>query len=93
RSGASPWTSGCTECPRSGVATALPRLTTERNRFEPGGDLSGAAMGRRLGQTAQNGRKVRIRLLKRYAANTGQRVDKEFNVEELVTAIGASKAS
>lgn len=58
----------------------------EAHRFAQGGDLSGAAMGRALGHTAGNGRKVRKRLLNTFAAETGLEVPEEFNVEDLVTA-------
>ncbi|MEV7512096.1 DUF2637 domain-containing protein [Streptomyces sp. NPDC091201] len=61
----------------------------ESERFEQGGDLSGTAMGRALGHTAGNGRKVRKRLLNTYAAETGIEVPAEFNVEDLVTATAA----
>lgn len=60
--------------------------------FAPGGSLSGGAMGRALGQTPGNGRKVRRRLLSRYAAETGIQVSDEFNVEDLVTTSGTSTA-
>ncbi|MFJ1552693.1 DUF2637 domain-containing protein [Streptomyces mirabilis] len=50
------------------------------------GDLTGAAIGRRLGQTGQNGRKVRHRLLTRYAAATGVALPEEFTIEDVMTA-------
>ncbi|MFG2986140.1 DUF2637 domain-containing protein [Streptomyces sp. NPDC048258] len=59
----------------------------EVDRFtKQNGDLTGSNMGRALGQTAGNGRKVRHRLLKRYAAATGKELGDEFTVEDLMTA-------
>ncbi|WP_245936567.1 DUF2637 domain-containing protein [Streptomyces cahuitamycinicus] len=55
------------------------------NRFNSG-DLTGAAIGRAMGQTAQNGRKVRRRLLSQYAAETGVMLPEEFTVEDVLTA-------
>ncbi|GGR52040.1 DUF2637 domain-containing protein [Streptomyces griseomycini] len=55
-------------------------------RFNQGGDLTGAAIGRALGQTAQNGRKVRNRLLTRYAAHLSDQgipVPENFGPEDL----------
>lgn len=50
------------------------------------GDLTGAAIGRAMGQSAQNGRKVRRRLLSQYAAETGVMLPNEFTVEDVLTA-------
>ncbi|MFC9280946.1 DUF2637 domain-containing protein [Streptomyces collinus] len=55
------------------------------DRFNSG-DLTGAAIGRAMGQTAQNGRKVRRRLLSQYAAETGVMLPEEFTVEDVLTA-------
>jgi hypothetical protein len=60
------------------------------SRFNKGGDLTGAAMGIALGQTAQNGRKVRGRILTRYAAwlsEQGVRVPENFTVEDLAVPV------
>ncbi|MFN1193259.1 DUF2637 domain-containing protein [[Kitasatospora] papulosa] len=60
----------------------------ESERFSQGGDLTGAGMARLLKQSAGNGRKVRIRLLTRYAAHLseqGAAVPENFTVEDLMT--------
>ncbi|MGW2496282.1 DUF2637 domain-containing protein [Streptomyces pseudogriseolus] len=58
----------------------------DADRFNVG-DLTGSAIGRAMGQTAQNGRKVRRRLLKTYAANeSGQTLPENFTVEDVMTA-------
>ncbi|MEU5978449.1 DUF2637 domain-containing protein [Streptomyces sp. NPDC047315] len=60
----------------------------EFSRFNAGGDLTGASIGRILGQTPQNGRKVRNRLLTRYAAHLsdqGVAVPENFTIEDLAT--------
>lgn len=59
------------------------------DRFRQGGDLTGSAIGRALGQTPQNGRKVRNRLLTRYAAYLSEKgiaVPEDFTVEDLATS-------
>ncbi|MET9776125.1 DUF2637 domain-containing protein [Streptomyces sp. NPDC006367] len=57
----------------------------DADRFNSG-DLTGSAIGRAMGQTAQNGRKVRRRLLKTYAANeSGQILPENFTVEDVMT--------
>ncbi|OVZ99489.1 hypothetical protein B9W64_37480 [Streptomyces sp. CS159] len=57
----------------------------DADRFNTG-DLTGSAIGRAMGQTAQNGRKVRRRLLKTYAANeSGQILPENFTVEDVMT--------
>ncbi|MGW2550138.1 DUF2637 domain-containing protein [Streptomyces sp. NPDC001635] len=63
----------------------------EAERFAQGGDLTGAGMGRMLNQSAGNGRKVRNRLLTRYAAHLsdqGIAVPGNFTVEDLMTTAG-----
>ncbi|MEU6755968.1 DUF2637 domain-containing protein [Streptomyces sp. NPDC046685] len=57
----------------------------EVDRFKTG-DLTGSAIGRAMGQTPGNGRKVRHRLLSRYAAETGMELGTEFTVDELMPA-------
>ncbi|MER6109255.1 DUF2637 domain-containing protein [Streptomyces hirsutus] len=60
----------------------------EGHRFRPNGDLTGAGMGQLLHQSGGNGRKVRARLLNRYAAylsNRGVDVPESFTVEDLMT--------
>jgi hypothetical protein len=60
----------------------------EIERFGKGGDLTGSEIGRTLCQTPQNGRKVRNRLLTRYAAclsDQGVPVPENFTVEDLAT--------
>jgi hypothetical protein len=59
--------------------------TMDAERFNTG-DLTGSAIGRAMGQTAQNGRKVRRRLLSRYAAEMGQTLPDNFTVEDVMTA-------
>ncbi|MFI7299237.1 DUF2637 domain-containing protein [Streptomyces sp. NPDC050121] len=56
------------------------------DRFNSG-DLTGSAIGRAMGQTAQNGRKVRRRLLSTYAAKLlNQTLPDNFTVEDVMTA-------
>ncbi|MER5222829.1 DUF2637 domain-containing protein [Streptomyces flaveus] len=60
------------------------------DRFRQGGDLTGSAIGRALGQTPQNGRKVRNRMLTRYAAHLGDQgiaVPENCTVEDLATPV------
>lgn len=58
----------------------------DADRFNTG-DLTGAAIGRAMGQTAQNGRKVRRRLLSTYyAAASGQTLPDNFTVQDVMTA-------
>ncbi|MFE3644882.1 DUF2637 domain-containing protein [Streptomyces sp. NPDC059169] len=58
----------------------------DADRFSTG-DLTGSAIGRAMGQTAQNGRKVRRRLLSTYAANIlGLTLPDNFTVEDVMTA-------
>jgi hypothetical protein len=58
----------------------------DAERFNTG-DLTGAAIGRAMGQTAQNGRKVRRRLLSTYyAAASGQTLPDNFTVQDVMTA-------
>lgn len=64
----------------------------EAERFGQGGDLTGAGMGRLLKQSEGNGRKVRNRLLTRYAAHLsdqGVEVPEDFTVEDLMTTARA----
>lgn len=57
----------------------------EVERFKsPNGDLTGSAIGRAMGQSAGNGRKVRHRLLSRYAAENNIELGPEFTVDELI---------
>ncbi|RZU28186.1 uncharacterized protein DUF2637 [Streptomyces sp. BK022] len=66
------------------VVTALE--AGEVDRFAPGGDLCGVGMGKLLQQSGGNGRKVRTRLLNRYAADLSSRgvdVPTKFTVEDL----------
>ncbi|MFJ4988724.1 DUF2637 domain-containing protein [Streptomyces sp. NPDC088732] len=55
----------------------------DAERFNTG-DLTGAAIGRAMAQTAQNGRKVRRRLLSQYAAETGRALPANFTVEDVM---------
>jgi hypothetical protein len=56
----------------------------DADRFNAG-DLTGSAIGRAMGQTAQNGRKVRRRLLSTYAANeASQTLPYNFTVEDVM---------
>ncbi|MDH6628674.1 hypothetical protein M2271_006507 [Streptomyces sp. LBL] len=56
----------------------------DADRFNAG-DLTGSAIGRAMGQTAQNGRKVRRRLLSTYAANeASQTLPDNFTVEDVM---------
>ncbi|MFF8399792.1 DUF2637 domain-containing protein [Streptomyces sp. NPDC016172] len=58
----------------------------DADRFNTG-DLTGAAIGRAMGQTAQNGRKVRRRLLSQYyAAQTGLVLPESFTIQDVMTA-------
>ncbi|MFM9647733.1 DUF2637 domain-containing protein [Streptomyces galilaeus] len=57
----------------------------DADRFNTG-DLTGSAIGRAMGQTPQNGRKVRRRLLSRYAAETSKTLPADFTVEDVMTA-------
>ncbi len=58
----------------------------DADRFNTG-DLTGAAIGRAMGHTAQNGRKVRRRLLSTYyAATSGQTLPDNFTVEDVMSA-------
>ncbi|MFI9078818.1 DUF2637 domain-containing protein [Streptomyces sioyaensis] len=58
------------------------------DRFAQGGDLTGAGMARLLQQSAGNGRKVRNRLLTRYASHLsdqGVAIPENFTVKDLMT--------
>ncbi|WP_411147356.1 DUF2637 domain-containing protein [Streptomyces sp. A30] len=57
----------------------------DADRFNTG-DLTGSAIGRVMGQTPQNGRKVRRRLLSRYAAEASRTLPADFTVEDVLTA-------
>ncbi|MFG2408732.1 DUF2637 domain-containing protein [Streptomyces brevispora] len=57
-------------------------------RFAQGGDLTGTGMGRLLHQSSGNGRKVRNRILTRYASHLsdqGVAVPENFTIEDLMT--------
>ncbi|MEU1592757.1 DUF2637 domain-containing protein [Streptomyces sp. NPDC005708] len=87
---AEPTTEAVTENELYEVVVAALRAG-EAERFEQGGDLTGAGMGRILQQSAGNGRKVRMRILTRYAAHLsdqGIAVPENFTVADLMTTAG-----
>ncbi|MET8696817.1 DUF2637 domain-containing protein [Streptomyces bauhiniae] len=62
----------------------------EGHRFHKGGDLTGVGVGKLLGQSGGNGRKVRIALLSRYAAELSERghsIPSIFTIEDLMAPV------
>ncbi len=57
----------------------------EAERFTSG-DLTGSKVGKMLGQTEQNGRKVRRDLFKRYAGEKMRELPDDFTIEDVMTA-------
>ncbi|WP_435244681.1 hypothetical protein [Streptomyces sioyaensis] len=66
----------------------------ERHRFGPRGDLNPTQLGRRLGQSAQNGRKnVGPRFVSRYEAEKQQERGDGVNMDDLAAGSEATQAS
>ncbi|MFE6639488.1 DUF2637 domain-containing protein [Streptomyces tendae] len=57
-----------------------------REVFEPGGPLTGAEIANVLGQSEGNGRKVRQRLIKTYAAERGVDLPPRATIDQVFTA-------
>ncbi|MDV6291245.1 hypothetical protein R2F25_38185 [Streptomyces sp. UP1A-1] len=57
-----------------------------REVFEPGGPLTGAEIANVLGQSEGNGRKVRQRLIKTYAAERGVDLPPRATIDQVFAA-------
>ncbi|NEA53608.1 hypothetical protein G3I60_05405 [Streptomyces sp. SID13666] len=67
------------------------RIVGESHRFEPGGDLTGTALGERMNQSAGNGRKRKIRFESSYEAEAAEAAG--HGVERTNLPSGSARAS